>query len=99
MPKQKICNYEIKKLLIIENKEPCEICSNESWQIYHNEGCPKWDVAKENFDKILELYKSMIGQPGVNTTLAIAMTFDPLLKRYNSGERSKELYDAMVSVE
>ena len=99
MPKRKISDEEIKKLLKIENKEPCEICSNENWKIYHNEGCPKWETAKENFDKIFEMYKDMLGQPDTNTSIAIAFVLNPLLTRYNSGERSKELYDEMMDVE
>lgn len=58
-----------------------------------------WDKAKEHFDTIRKDYQDLEGLPGVNTSLALRIVFDPLAKRYNAGERSQELYDAMMQVE
>lgn len=58
-----------------------------------------WPAAKAHFDCCRQIYMDLEGTPGVFTTLALRLTFDPLAKRYNSGERTRELYDAMRSVE
>lgn len=58
-----------------------------------------WENAKQHLDELRKRYEDLEGQPGVNTTLALRGVFDPLAKRYNSGERTKELYDAMMAVE
>lgn len=58
-----------------------------------------WQAAKSHFDTIQQIYLDMQGQPGVNTTFALRLTFEPLRKRYNRGERTPELYDAMMGVE
>lgn len=58
-----------------------------------------WIRAKGHFDEIHKRYLDLIGVPGVNVTFALMMTFSPLLERYNKGERSQDLYDAMISVE
>lgn len=58
-----------------------------------------WERIKANFDTSLSHYLELIGTPGVNTTLALKLTFYPLLKRYLEGERTQELYDEMSGVE
>ncbi len=58
-----------------------------------------WLQAKEYFDTIRKRYQDLEGTSGVNTTLALRLTFDPLSKRFNSGERSDELYNEMLMVE
>lgn len=58
-----------------------------------------WDAVKRHFDSVRKQYIDLQGVPGVNTTLALRLTFEPLAIRYNAGERSRELYDAMASVE
>ncbi len=58
-----------------------------------------WDKAKEHFDEVRQQYVDLLGTPGVNTAFALRITFDPLLARYNDGERTEELYAAMLSVE
>ena len=58
-----------------------------------------WKVAKEHFDEVRGRYHDLEGSLGVNTTFALRMVFDPLAKRYNMGERTKELYDEMLAVE
>ncbi len=58
-----------------------------------------WDKAKQHFDDVRKRYQELEGTPGVNTTLALRLTFDPLSIRYNNGERSQDLYDEMIAVE
>lgn len=58
-----------------------------------------WTKAKNYFDRVRGRYQDLEGTPGVNTTLALRATFNPLAKRFNSGERSQDLYDEMISVE
>lgn len=59
----------------------------------------QWAEAKERFDYHMNLYKELLGQPGVMTGPALMLTFEPLLRRYNAGERTRELYDEMMGVE
>ena len=54
--------------------------------------------AKKHFDTCREQYQSLEGMPGVNTSFALRLVFDPLAKRYNNGERTKELHDEMMDV-
>ena len=58
-----------------------------------------WTKAKAHFDDIRGQYQALEGMPGVNTTIALRMVFDPLAKRYNARERTQELYEEMLSVE
>lgn len=58
-----------------------------------------WVEAKKRFDSVRQQYLDLQGVPGVNTTLALRMFFEPLAKRYNSGERTDDLYDEMCGVE
>lgn len=55
--------------------------------------------AKKHFDEIRKEYEDLEGVKGVNTSLALRMIFDPLAKRFNSGERTEVLYFAMMAVE
>jgi hypothetical protein len=55
--------------------------------------------AKMHFDNVRKQYEDLEGVEGVNTTIALRFVFDPLAKRYNAGERSEELYCAMMAVE
>jgi len=58
-----------------------------------------FEKAKKYFDAVRKEYEDLEGKPGVNTSLALRLTFDPLAKRYNGGERTKEIFDAMMAVE
>lgn len=58
----------------------------------------QWVEAKQRFDRVRQSYLDLEGVPGVNSTIALRMVFDPIALRYNSGERTHELYDAMRSV-
>ena len=57
-----------------------------------------WEKAKKHFDSVRKQYQDMEGMPVVNTSMALRLTFDPLARRYNSGERTAELYDEMNAV-
>lgn len=59
----------------------------------------EWVRAKEHFDAIMRTYTELVGTPGVAVGPALMLTFEPLLRRYNSGERTQELYDEMMGVE
>lgn len=58
-----------------------------------------WEKAKAHFDLCRQNYQNLEGVEGVNTTLALRYSFDPLAVRYNREERTKELHDEMLSVE
>ena len=58
-----------------------------------------WEKAKEHLDEITNRYKRLVGLPGVNTSLALILVMYPLAFRYDSGERTQELYDEMLEVE
>lgn len=58
-----------------------------------------WKAAKEHFDAVRRQYEALRGRPGVNTALALMLVFAPLAARYDSGERSRELWAAMMAVE
>ncbi len=57
-----------------------------------------WDLAKKHFDAVKSEYEALINTPGVNVQFALAFTFQPLADRYDAGERSAELYEAMMAV-
>ena len=57
-----------------------------------------WEKAEIHFDEVRKLYLDLEGVSGVNTTFALRVTFDPLAKRYNSGERTEDLYEDMMGV-
>jgi hypothetical protein len=59
----------------------------------------QWDDAWEYFSETFDDYKVMIDQPGVMVGPALMMVFEPLSRRYKTGERTKELYDALMEVE
>ena len=58
-----------------------------------------WEKAKEHLDEITDRYKRLVGLPGVNTSLALTLVMYPLLRRYDNGERTQELYDEILEVE
>jgi predicted Ser/Thr protein kinase len=64
-----------------------------------NETDLDWKTAKQHFDEVRRRYQDLEGMPGVNTSLALRFTFDPLSVRFNKGERSEELFNEMSSVE
>lgn len=58
-----------------------------------------WDAALAHFREIRRHYTELVGAPGVNTIPALELVFRPLMLRFYKGERSPELYRAMMSVE
>ena len=55
-----------------------------------------WDATAEYFYEVLSRYRELPMPSGMP---ALLLTFGPLQQRYESGERSRELYDAMWGVE
>lgn len=55
----------------------------------------EWESVKQHFDEVRQRYFD-IGAAGVP---ALAITLNPLLVRYEFGERSDGLYEEMKSVE
>lgn len=58
-----------------------------------------WDEALRHFREVRKRYQDLIVTPGVNTTLALENVFHPLAVRFYRGERSPELFKAMMAVE
>lgn len=58
-----------------------------------------WPATKAHFDEIRQQYKDLENMPGCNTRLALALLFQPLLDRYDAGERSQTLHDEMLAVQ
>ena len=58
-----------------------------------------WIKAKAHFDEIRSGFQELEGMSGVSATWALRFVFDPIAKRYNLGERTRELYDEMLNVE
>lgn len=59
----------------------------------------EWAEAKAHFDYVMSEYVALVGEPGVMVGPALMITFEPLLRRYNIGERTRELYDEMMAVQ
>jgi hypothetical protein len=58
----------------------------------------QWESVKTRTDKLREAYL-MLGQlPNANVNFALQMVIDPLLKRYDSGERTQSLYDEIMAL-
>lgn len=56
-----------------------------------------WDKAIARLDKYTGEYNKLIGQPGVEIGFALRQCIK-LRWRFNAGERSQELFDAMMAV-
>ena len=54
-----------------------------------------WEEARKHLYYILDLYRS-IGWTG---TFALSVTINPLVIKFESGERTQELYDEIMSLE
>lgn len=59
----------------------------------------EWTEAKEHLDEVIREYKNLQGMPGVNVNFALTLVLNPLLNRFNSGERTDELYESMMNTE
>jgi hypothetical protein len=53
-----------------------------------------WNAAKQHFDTVRDRYKELVGMPGVNTSLALAVTFQPLLRGQEAALIKVELHIA-----
>jgi hypothetical protein len=58
-----------------------------------------WEKALAHFRRTRRVYQEYLDLPGVNTSIALAVIFRPLAKRFFTGERTRELYNSMMSVE
>lgn len=54
----------------------------------------KWEEAKAYLDMMIMAYQE-IGSAG---TFGLAFSLYPLKRRYDSGERTQDLYDAIMTV-
>lgn len=54
-----------------------------------------WEIAEEHLKEAEEAY-TKIGSAGY---LALVCVIRPLRDRFNSGERTKELYDSIMGIE
>ncbi len=53
-----------------------------------------WEAAEKHVKTTLGYYQELVGQPGVIAGFGI-LYLESLLRRYNSGERTEELYSEM----
>lgn len=58
-----------------------------------------WGKAIAHFETVIEQYRSLLGMPGVNVDIALALVFEPLRQRYDEGERTVHLYEEMMGVQ
>lgn len=58
----------------------------------------KWEKAINYLTEMINAYQGIVGMKNVNPYLALAF-LDSLLKRYNNGDRTEELYKAIMSCE
>jgi len=58
-----------------------------------------WSIPKSHFDGVKKFYLEKPEVLGIFTALALEAVLRPLAERYENGERSEELYDAMMAVE
>ena len=59
----------------------------------------EWKSAKEYLDERKKNYLELSHLPGINVSFVCNMVIAPLRARFNAGERSQDLYDAMLAVE
>ena len=59
----------------------------------------EWERAIFHFLTVKAQYEDFKNMPGVNTGVALETVFAPLEARYLGGERTRELFDAMMAVE
>ena len=59
----------------------------------------QWKDAKVHLGHMDEIYLDLSGQPRVNVEFVRRVVIVPLMDRYDKGERTQELYDAMMAVE
>jgi alpha-glucosidase (family GH31 glycosyl hydrolase) len=57
-----------------------------------------WVIAEARLKEVISQYTALFGMPQANPFWGLAY-LDSLLKRYNSGERTQELFGEMMSCE
>jgi hypothetical protein len=58
-----------------------------------------WQFAEGHLRDIENRYFELLGTPGVNTSLALTFTIEPLIRRFRLGERTDELFQAIMALE
>ena len=58
-----------------------------------------WEKALFHFREIRAVYQDLLNLTGANTSIALEIVFRPLSMRYHSGERTFDLYRAMMNCE
>ena len=58
-----------------------------------------WDAAEKYFQRKALKRLGGIGVEGVQAELVLIAVFFPLANRFNSGERTEDLYNKMMSVD
>lgn len=59
----------------------------------------QWTKAKEYLINKEKDYLTLSAVPGVNVKFVCRMVIEPLMDRYDNGERTQELYDEILAVE
>jgi hypothetical protein len=57
-----------------------------------------WEKAEQHVRSVLKQYTDAAGMPSVSVGFGI-MVLEALLRRYTAGERTPELYEAMMGAE
>jgi hypothetical protein len=58
-----------------------------------------WDKALLHLATCIEQYRSVAHQPGVDVFPVLKFVIEPLINRYERGERSHDLYCEMLEIE
>lgn len=59
----------------------------------------EWNRAEKRVREIARQYGSLAGTPGVNTMPALTLVINPLLRRFEDGERTEALYQEMMNLD
>lgn len=60
---------------------------------------PNWELAEQHLKDIEDRYFFLITVPGVNTRLALTFVIEPLVRRFQGGERTDDLYQEIMRLE
>ena len=80
----------------VEHEYPSNPAPGRERRIMNQIEKENWDKAREHFYTVKESYKEL---PAINGGLALRFTFEPLELRFEGGERTQSLFEAMMAVE
>ena len=87
------CGY---RMIVVNGLNlPEEACPECGYDDSEEDGGLSWSKAKKRLDQIRLEYTKV----GVTGLPGLTMVINPLLVRYENGERTKELYNAMIKLE